>query len=196
METTLHRRAREAEHRFDLRKQQLEQDILEASLARKHSQAQIALDEELRAAERRSEALVERRRKEAQASDLTYKVEEAHLAKVTELDLTRARALAEAEAVRLAAIQPELVGALHSAADAEVMKAAASNMNLVSLLSGKSPQELFEHVLRGTPLDRSTRDMRSRSSSNGTNGKHGGNGNGGSTASTPSDPDAPPQTER
>ncbi len=186
----------EADHRFDLRKQQLEQDILEASLARKHSQAQIALDEELRAAERRSEALVERRRKEAQASDLTYKVEEAHLAKVTELDLTRARALAEAEAVRLAAIQPELVGALHSAADAEVMKAAASNMNLVSLLSGKSPQELFEHVLRGTPLDRSTRDMRSRSSSNGTNGKHGGNGNGGSTASTPSDPDAPPQTER
>ncbi|MBL8607229.1 MAG: hypothetical protein JNL38_07905, partial [Myxococcales bacterium] len=74
---------------------------------------------------------------------------------------------AEAEAIRLQAIQPELVGALHAAADAEVMKAAAANMNLVSLLGGKSPQELFEHVLRGTPLERTTRDMRERSKENG-----------------------------
>jgi hypothetical protein len=35
-------------------------------------------------------------------------------------------------------------------------------MNLVSLLGGKSPQELFEHVLRGTPLERSTRNRRAR----------------------------------
>jgi hypothetical protein len=39
----------------------------------------------------------------------------------------------------------------------------------VSLLGGKTPQELFEHVLRGTPLERSTRDMRARSqTTNGT----------------------------
>ncbi|MFO7565068.1 MAG: hypothetical protein R6X02_20650 [Enhygromyxa sp.] len=36
-------------------------------------------------------------------------------------------ALAETDSRRLAAIQPELVGALHAAADAEVMKAAAEN---------------------------------------------------------------------
>lgn len=89
------------------------------------------------------------------------------MAKLAELDIARARAMAEAEALRLSAIQPELVGALHSAADAEVMKAAATNMNLVSLLGGKSPQELLEHVLRGTPLERSTRDMRARSKTNG-----------------------------
>ena len=49
------------------------------------------------------------------------------------------------------------------------MKTAAANMNLVSLLGGKSPQELLEHVLSGTPLARSTRDMRARST-NGTTG--------------------------
>ncbi len=139
----------ESDHRVELKKLQLrvEQETLQ-------------LDEEIRSADRRREAELERRRKETS-------VEEAHMAKVAELDIARARAMAEAEALRLSAIQPELVGALHSAADAEVMKAAATNMNLVSLLGGKSPQELLEHVLRGTPLERSTRDMRARSKTNG-----------------------------
>ena len=88
----------------------------------------------------------------------------AHLA---EIDRATAAALAEADARRLAAVQPQLVGALHAAADAEVMKAAAQNMNLVSLLGGKSPQELFEHLLSGTPLERTARDMRARSKENG-----------------------------
>jgi hypothetical protein len=157
----------DAEHRVELRKMQLRYESGDFELGRKQAQASLQLDEELRAAERRGDAQVERRRKEAEgdakANDTVYKVEEAHLAKMAELELARARALAEAEALRLKAIQPELVGALHSAADSEVMKAAASNMNLVSLLGGKSPQELLEHVLKGTPLERSTRDMRVRS---------------------------------
>jgi hypothetical protein len=164
----------ESDHKVDLKKLTLRFDVEDVELARKQAQAALALDEEIKAADRRCEAQVERRRKEAEgdakANEAVYRIEEAHLARVTELDLARARALAEAEALRLSAIQPELVGALHSAADAEVMKAAASNMNLVSLLGGKSPQELFEHVLRGTPLERSTRDMRARSPAKNGNG--------------------------
>ncbi|MFO0738360.1 MAG: hypothetical protein U0270_20875 [Labilithrix sp.] len=144
----------ETEHKVDLRKIEL-----------RHEQSVRQLDEELGFAERRSAAEAERRRVE-------HAIEEAHLAKVAELDRARALAFAEAEALRLKAIQPELVGALHAAADAEVMKTAAANMNLVSLLGGKSPQELFEHVLKGTPLERSVRDMKSRS----TNGSHGTTG--------------------
>jgi len=140
----------DSDHRVALRKQRLESEV-----------TSLALDDELRANERRSEAALLRRQKEAE-------IEQANRAKLVEIESARARAAAEAEAIRLAAIQPELVGALHSAADAEVMKAAASNMNLVSLLGGKTPQELLEHVLKGTPLERSVRDMRARSENNGT----------------------------
>jgi hypothetical protein len=161
----------ESEHMVELKKLQLRYESGDAELSRLQAQTALRLKEELEAAERRCEAQVERRKKEAEgdarANEAVYAVEEAHLAKVAALELERARVLAEAEAIRLKAIQPELVGALHAAADAEVMKAAATNMNLVSLLGGKSPQELFEHVLRGTPLERSTRDMRARSETNG-----------------------------
>ncbi|MBX3225164.1 MAG: hypothetical protein KF795_31895 [Labilithrix sp.] len=165
----------ESDHKVDLAKLKLDFDLRDSELGRKHAQSALTLDEELRAIDRRSAAEVERRRQEAEAdakaNAATYEVEEAHLAKVAALELERARAIAEAEAVRLRAIQPELVAALYSAADSEVMKAAAANMNLVSLLGGKSPQELFEHVLRGTPLERSTRDMRARSETNGRTAK-------------------------
>jgi hypothetical protein len=165
----------QSDHLVELEKVKLRYEIADLEQHRTQAQNLIRLDDELRAADRRCEANVERRRKEAegdaQANDVVYKVEEAHLAKVAALDLERARAVAEAEAVRLAAIQPELIGALHSAADAEVMKAAATNMNLVSLLGGKTPQELFEHVLRGTPLERSARDMRARSEAKGNGSK-------------------------
>lgn len=157
----------QSEHRVDLEKVALRYEIGDAELSRTQAQQARELDREIEAANRRSDAHVERRRKEAE-------LEAAHLAKVTELELERTRALAEAEAVRLRAIQPELIGALQSAADSEVMKAAATNMNLVSLLGGKSPQELFEHVVRGTPLERSTRDMRARSENKNGSAKDGG----------------------
>lgn len=161
----------EAEHRLGLAKIQLRYAAQEVETAREQALAAARLREELEAAERRCEAQVDRRKKEAEgdalANEAIYRVEEAHLSKVAALELERARALAEAEAVRLQAVQPELVGALHAAADAEVMKAAATNMNLVSLLGGKSPQELFEHLLSGTPLERTARDMRARSKENG-----------------------------
>ncbi len=163
----------ESDHKVELKKLELKYVLSDAELARWQAQAAQKLAEELQAADQRATAQVERRLKEAEgdakANAAVYAVEEAHLAKVAALDLERARATAEAEAVRLRAIQPELVGALHAAADAEVMKAAAENMNLVSLLGGKSPSELLEHVLKGTPLERTTRDMRARSE-NGTNG--------------------------
>lgn len=162
----------ENEHTVELKKLELRYALGDAELTRREAQTASKLDEELRMAERRAAAQIERRRKEAEsdaaANAAVYVVEEAHLEKVTALEAARARAVAEAEALRLQAIQPELVGALHAAADAEVMKTAAANMNLVSLLGGKSPQELFEHVLKGTPLERSTRDMRTRAERNGT----------------------------
>jgi hypothetical protein len=151
------------DHRVDREKRRLDGEL-----------SQLALDEELRAAERRHEAAYVRRVKDAE-------IEQSHRTKLTELDAARAKAIAEADALRLSAIQPELVGALHAAADAEVMKAAAENMNLVSLLGGKSPQELFEHVLKGTPLERSVRDLRARSERPATDGN--GNGNGTTTES-------------
>jgi hypothetical protein len=93
---------------------------------------------------------------------------ESHRSALATIEKELARALAEADAVRLAAIQKELVGALHTAADAEVMKAAANNMNLVALLGGKSPAEILSQLVRGTPLERSTDSMRSRTGGNGT----------------------------
>ena len=141
----------ESDHKVDLKKIGLRHDAEDLDQGRKQAQAARALT-----------ADTERRR-------LDHAIEEAHLEKLAELERARAHAVAEAEALRLRAIQPELVGALHAAADAEVMKAAANNMNLVSLLGGKSPAELFEHVLKGTPLERTMRDMRARSSAD-TNG--------------------------
>ena len=94
-------------------------------------------------------------------------VDEAHRTALATLEKELARAIAEADAIRLQAIQKELVGALHTAADAEVMKAAANNMNLVALLGGKSPAELLTQILRGTPLARTPDEMRSRAQENG-----------------------------
>ncbi|MCB9546075.1 MAG: hypothetical protein H6706_09505 [Myxococcales bacterium] len=83
----------------------------------------------------------------------------------TEAEVIRKTAMtqAEADAVRLRAIEKELVGALQSAADSEVMKAAAQNMNLVALLGGRTPAELFGHLLQGTPLQRTVEGMKGRS---------------------------------
>ncbi|MBA3550296.1 MAG: hypothetical protein H0T76_27795, partial [Nannocystis sp.] len=81
---------------------------------------------------------------------------------LAEIDQQTAAAFASADAVRLGAIQRELVGALHAAADSEVMKAAATNMNLVALLGGKSPADLLAQVVKGTPLARSSDSMRER----------------------------------
>ena len=81
---------------------------------------------------------------------------------MAEIERKTAQSLSEADALKLTAMQPQLVGALQSAADSEVMKAAANNMNLVALLGGKSPAELFEQLLRGTPLSRSVAAMKAR----------------------------------
>jgi hypothetical protein len=165
----------EATHRVDWRLTQLKYDLSDAEVDRRAAQTYKSLEEELTMAARRSDAQVGRRLREAEgdakANETIYHVEEAHLAAVAKVEKDRSGAVAEAEALRLRAIQPELVGALHTAADSEVMKAAANNMNLVSLLGGRTPQELFEHVLRGTPLERTARDMRVRSSEPGANGE-------------------------
>lgn len=84
-----------------------------------------------------------------------------------EVQRITAKALADADAVRLSAIQQELVAALHTAADSEVMKAAANNMNLVALLGGKSPSELFQDLLEGTPLSRTPAQMKRRAQAEG-----------------------------
>jgi hypothetical protein len=156
----------ECTHAQELRAQELKADRRDAEQKRKLAYDQRVLEDELHAGERRLEASIASKVREAdagaRAGEALHRVEEAHFAAVTKIDSERARAVAEADALRLGAIQAELVGALHAAADSEVMKAAASNMNLVSLLSGRTPAELLRNVVMGTPLERTARDMTAR----------------------------------
>ncbi len=99
---------------------------------------------------------------EAGAKRTVGEVELSHAESHAEVERRTAAAIAKADAVRLNAIETELVGALYAAADADVMKAAAENMNLVSLLGGRSPAELLTGVLKGTPLQRSSDKMGAR----------------------------------
>jgi hypothetical protein len=109
---------------------------------------------------------------EARASAAQHEEQISFAAAQATIEQQTAKALADADATRLQAIQHELVGALHSAADSEVMKAAANNMNLVALLGGKSPSELFTMLLQGTPLSRTTAEMARRAEApDGGNGK-------------------------
>ena len=95
---------------------------------------------------------------------------------MAEIEQSSAAAFAQADAVRLGAIQGELVAALHAAADGEVLKAAANNMNLVALLGGKSPAELLGQLVRGTPLSRTVDGMREREGKDGKDDKGKGKG--------------------
>ncbi len=133
------------------RKQRLEQAVAEFALASQAARGASAAALRVQSAEA-----------EARAAELTNAAAQSHARVLAEIDQQTAAALASADSVRLAAIQRELVGALHAAADSEVMKAAANNMNLVALLGGKSPADLFGQLLRGTPLARSSDGMRER----------------------------------
>jgi hypothetical protein len=153
-------------HRVAQRAAELEGERKDGALTREQSLGARTLEFEVKTEARMTEASAQRKLREAealaQAEALGHRAREAHLEVVTRLDRERTAALAEADALRLRAVQPELVGALHAASDAEVMRAAAENMNLVSLLGGRSPLELLQQILRGTPLDRTARDMRAR----------------------------------
>lgn len=130
---------------------QLERLTFEATRDREREQGELAATARVLAAD-----------SEAKARALVDRAAEAHARALAEVEQARAAALAQADAVRLGALQHELVGALQAAADSEVLKAAASNMNLVALLGGKSPAELLSQVVRGTPLSRTTDGMRAR----------------------------------
>jgi hypothetical protein len=162
-------RALEAQfnHGVSLKLIELESERKTAEIERQQAQQARVLEFEIRSEQQLTEATSGKKLREAEASaraeELTLKVQEAHMEAVATIDQNRARAIAEADAVKLQAIQSELVGALHAAADSEVMKAAANNMNLVALLGGKSPAEIFQQLLAGTALSRTTRNMRDRS---------------------------------
>lgn len=133
------------------RKHALERSIAEFALASQAAKSAALAAQRVQSAEA-----------EARAAELANAAAITHARALAEVDQQTAAALASADAVRLGALQPELVGALHAAADSEVMKAAATNMNLVALLGGKSPAELLAQVVRGTPLARSSDSMRER----------------------------------
>ena len=156
------------QHTLELRKLELEAARDRADLERRNQRESIAVEARLALAKAETEARAARKLHdaeiEAQARKLVDAVALDSAKAEAEIARGTAAALAEADSRRLAAVQPELVGALHAAADAEVMKAAAENMNLVSLLGGKSPLELFSRLLEGTPLARSVRSMRRRGS--------------------------------
>lgn len=132
-------------------KQQLDRLNFEAVRDRDREKADLAAAQKVQAADA-----------EARARALVDAAAQAHARAIAEIEQATAAALAQSDATRLGAIQPELVGALHAAADAEVLKAAANNMNLVALLGGKSPSELLSQVVRGTPLSRTTDGMKTR----------------------------------
>lgn len=108
---------------------------------------------------------------EAKAQKLIDEGAAAHARALAEIERATAAAIAAADAERLRAIQAELVGALHAAADSEVLKAAANNMNLVSLLGNRSPAEILGQIVRGTPLARSVDGMRDRKAPKTENGE-------------------------
>lgn len=108
---------------------------------------------------------------EVEANSHLHAEELNHASGLAQIRRETAQALAQADATRLAAIQAELVGALHAAADSEVMRAAAENMNLVSLLSGHSPSELLTKLLEGTPLARTPAEMLARTAKKSGGGK-------------------------
>ncbi|HEU4534285.1 MAG TPA: hypothetical protein VFS00_09205, partial [Polyangiaceae bacterium] len=152
-----------------------EQAALRARQAAEHLLFAQERDYERQRAEHAAAARLQAAEAEAKARQLVDVVAQAHARAMAEVERETAAALAEADARRLGAIQAELVGALHAAADSEVLKAAANNMNLVSLLGNRSPAELLGQIVRGTPLARSVDGMRTRTAdppkSNGPNGE-------------------------
>lgn len=153
-------------HRVELRKLELSATRERSELELRNQREREAVESRLALAKAETEARAARKLHDAEVDAAARKLVDAvalESSKVqAEIDRATAAALAEADARRLAAVQPQLVGALHAAADAEVMKAAAQNMNLVSLLGGKSPMELFGKLLEGTALSRTVRNMRRR----------------------------------
>lgn len=153
-------------HALELHKLGLAADRDDARQARKHALERAIADFALASQAARAAAAAAQRvqsaEAEARAAELANAAALAHARALAEVDQQTAAALASADAVRLGALQRELVGALHAAADSEVMKAAAANMNLVALLGGKSPADLLAQVVRGTPLARSSDSMRER----------------------------------
>jgi hypothetical protein len=154
-------------HTLEAQKVAHEAELEDKKLDRKQVVAQkqweFSMRTEAATAETRSATKIKQAEAEAQSAKLAAQAEVERAEALAEVDRKTAQILATANADRLKAIQPELVGALHAAADSEVMKAAATNMNLVSLLGGKSPTQLFSQVLRGTPLHRSVDSMKQRS---------------------------------
>jgi len=156
----------EATHGVEAKQIELKAERKDLELDRQQKNLSKALEFDLNVSKQRAEVdtalKIRVAETAAKANEFDYKVSEAHFSAIAQIERERAKALAEADAVRLKAIQPELVGALHAASDTEVMKSAANNMNLVSLLGGKSPLELLQHLLAGTPLERTPKVMLER----------------------------------
>ncbi|MGF1468855.1 MAG: hypothetical protein ACFCGT_22245 [Sandaracinaceae bacterium] len=162
----------EAQHRVTARAEALHAERRMAAGQAERTYGQETVEAELSRDQARHEAALVRRRAlaevEAETRRAVQDLDEAHAKVMHDLDVARARAVAEAEAIKLTAVQPELVAALHAAADSEVMRSAAENMNLVSLLGGRTPADLFAYLLQGTPLSRTPAGMRQRTGSEGT----------------------------
>jgi hypothetical protein len=156
----------EAAHKVEIATLQLQSERQSYQQDQKRRQEQAQLEFTIQAQRQKADTDARNRQlsaeAEAKAQATLHEVDEKHKSAVAIIDRELARGLAEADAIKLQAVQRELVGALQAASDSEVMKAAAQNMNLVSLLGGKSPAELFSQLLKGTPLARSVVEMQER----------------------------------
>lgn len=155
-----------ASHLVERRKAELLAQLRAEELDRQQQREERVRASKLNGERERTEAESQnqllRAQRELEATGARYALEEKHVGAISEIEKAQLRAAAEADAIKLGAVQKELVGALHAAADSEVMKAAAENMNLVALLGNRSPAEILQQLLRGTPLDRSTLNMQQR----------------------------------
>jgi shoulder domain-containing protein len=154
------------EHAVTELKERLAHEREHAELRARQAREQMVLAHEREHERQRAELAAANRvhlaEAEAKAQKLVDASAEARARAMAEIERETAAALSAADVQRLRAIQAELVAALHAAADSEVLKAAANNMNLVSLLGGRSPAELLGQIVRGTPLARSVDGMRDR----------------------------------
>ena len=118
----------ESVHRAELNVVQLktEREKFVKEHERRLSQDQLSLEVEQSKQRAESSSLVKLLDAESQskAKSQLFAVDEKHKEVLAQIEHTLAKGLAEADAIKLQAIQRELVGALQSASDSEVLKAA------------------------------------------------------------------------
>lgn len=93
------------------------------------------------------------RRAEAQAQEIEYKKQ------LAEIDKAKQAAYAETVASVMASISPDLIQALETNGQLNLMAAMTENMSPIAIATNQSVVETTDRLLRGMPLDASVKEM-------------------------------------